>query len=76
MPHSKSIKALYKESSLRQIAKVARSLPISEAGDLDFFRMQRTMLQQVFPGFSFDFATLSTVAVNWPVPGFVDTQLS
>ena len=62
--HRNAIKTLYSEETLSAIAAAAKAIDISYQGNLDFSEMQRDMLHDVFPGFTYEFGVTSLIETN------------
>lgn len=62
--HRKSIQRLYSPGILSKIAQKAAETAGSPDGDLTFSSFQRDILQEVFPGFHYDFCATSIVSVE------------
>lgn len=74
LEHSQSIGNLYKKKTLDDILKYASQYPCTKLGDLEFSEYQREVLQRIFPGFTYEFCTTSTITPDAQlIPGEIIT---
>lgn len=62
--HRNAIKKIYSPANLGQIVKMADEFERTKAGNLKFSSFQREVLQDAFPGFTYDFCVTSIVETN------------
>ena len=59
-----AIKKLLSRESIESILYTAINTPVSKEGDLQFSAFQRNLLQNVFPGFTYEFCSTSTATTT------------
>ena len=59
-----AIKKLLKRESIESILYMAINTPVSKEGNLQFSAFQRDLLQNVFPGFTYEFCSTSTATTT------------
>lgn len=64
LSHRNAIKYLYAKDSLQSIARTAAAIEISDKGNEAFSIFQRDVLQNIFSGFTYEFAVTSLIETN------------
>ena len=75
-----AIKTLLASDSLDEILRMAKDIPVSKEGDLEFSAFQNRVFEDIFPDFTYEFCTTSQIklsekgemvgitTVNWNLP--------
>lgn len=62
--YSKALRDLYSSDTLSEISSWAQRSQLSAFGDLEFSSIQKTIIEDRFAGFNFDFMTTSLIACD------------